>query len=93
MLKRGAAVKLQRSTVKVVENLSEGGYAYVHKVKDAGSSSSRNHFAVKQIVANDAELTASAVRERELMASLAPHPNIVAMLDWGSASGSVLLLL
>ena len=91
MLKKGSSVKLSRSgSVKIVENLSEGGFAYVHRVKASGS---KRHYALKQIITNDAELARQANRERELMEALPPHPNILSLLDSGSAKGSVLLLL
>ena len=64
------------------------------RVKEQSSASkSRRHYALKQIVTNnDGELSRAAGRERELMQSLAPHPNIIGLLDSASASGAVLLL-
>eukprot|EP01043_Picozoa_sp_COSAG02_P061451 COSAG02_NODE_8264_length_2638_cov_1.376920_2_plen_628_part_00 len=92
MLKKGASIKMDHCTVKVVERLSEGGFAYVHRVKE--DSSGKRHYALKQIVTNsDAELSRAAERERLLMQSLAPHPNIIGLLASASASGSVMLLL
>lgn len=92
MLKKGTSIKLDRCSVKVVENLSEGGFAYVHRVKEEASG--KRHYALKQIVTNnDAELSRAAQAELELMRSLAPHPNVIGLLASASVSGSVLLLL
>eukprot|EP01047_Picozoa_sp_COSAG01_P114606 COSAG01_NODE_43269_length_431_cov_1.457831_1_plen_65_part_01 len=46
-LKRGTTVQLNSCSVKVKEQLSEGGFAYVLRVRDAGSGG--REFALKQI--------------------------------------------
>lgn len=90
-LKRGSLVQLGNCTVKVKEQLSEGGFAYVLRARDA---TGKREFALKQINCGDSESRVNAQAELRLMQNLPPHPNIVSLIDTGtSKDGAVLLLM
>jgi serine/threonine protein kinase len=90
-LKRGTTVQLNSCSVKVKEQLSEGGFAYVLRVRDAGSGG--REFALKQINCGDAASRTNAQAELRLLQTLPPHPHIVSLIDTGTLKGAVLLLM
>ncbi|KAL8435156.1 hypothetical protein Efla_006377 [Eimeria flavescens] len=61
-------------SIRIEKQLAEGGYAYVCLARDTKTD---EVFALKRLPYADAEGLAFAVRERDVLASLPPHANVV----------------
>ncbi|KAL8271433.1 hypothetical protein Esti_004634 [Eimeria stiedai] len=91
-------IEIGGRSIRIERQLAEGGYAYVWLARD---SKTDELFALKRLPYSDAEGLACATRERDVLASLPPHENVVrchgslcAAPQGGSrGSGEVLLLL
>lgn len=93
---RPQLLQLEGRQLLLTTLLAEGGYAYVHLARDTASG---EQFAVKRALAQDKASVAIAEQELNLLRSLPPHPNIIALhgacvrrLEGGRGSEYLLVL-
>lgn len=65
----------------ILNVIAEGALGIVSRVKSVNVSTLGQHFALKKMTCQDAEQVTVARKEIALMQLLAPHPNIISLVD------------
>lgn len=112
LLHSGEEVQVGQHHLRILSKLGEGGYSIVYLAEEAPLDTSilarvapqdepRRRYALKKILASDAEHLAAAEREIAVMRRLPPHPSLLPLLDsqifnavgQGSSAGHIVYML
>jgi len=77
-------VSIEGKKYAIESTLAEGGFGYVHKVRDLATN---NDFALKKINSTDKETEKSILNEIDILSSLQKHPYIMEFFAYTKVNG------